>query len=178
MSVTNGRLDTNSVVGASENHIGEVGGRTLFVRPAITVDTAAYAAGDTIGGIVTVTGAVRASGGTGIIQQIVLTDLANQKPALEIRFFDANPAAGTYTDNNATVLHATDQAKALGRITVATSDWLTTGSIATCTLRNIGLGIKAASGTSVFMVITAGGTSAPDFAAATDLLLLLVVLAD
>lgn len=171
-------VDTLPALVAGEAHIGEVGGKTLFPRPTVTVDTAAYAAGDTIGGIITVTNAVRVSGGTGTINQIVLTDLANQKPALEIRFFESSPAAGTYTDNNATVLHATDQAVALGRITVLTSDWLTTGSIATCTLKNVGLGIKAASGTSVYMVITAGGTSAPDYVASTDFLALLCIFAD
>lgn len=163
---------------AGESHIGEVGGRTLFPRPAITIDTAAYAAGDTIGGIVTVSGAVRVSGGTGILQQLTLTDMANQKPALDIRFFESSPSHGTYTDNNATVLDAQDQAVALGRVSIGVGDWLATGSVATCTIRNIGIGLKAASGTSIYMVITAATGSAPDFAAGTDLLALLVVIAD
>jgi len=163
---------------AGESHVGEVGGKMLFVRPAITVDTAVYAAGDTIGGVISLANAVRVSGGSGVLLDLQLTDLGNQKPALEIRFFGANPTNGTYTDNAATVLHATDQAHALGRVSVYTTDWLTTGSIATATIRNIGLGVQAESGTMVYMVITAGGTSAPDFVTAADLLLLLTILAN
>lgn len=154
-------------------------GNTLIARPAITVDTAVYAAGDNVGGVITVTGAVRVSGGTSTLQDMALTDLGNQRAQLEIRFFGANPTAGTYTDNAATVLHATDQAHALGRVTVYLSDWLTNGSIATATLRNIGLGMQAEGGTSIWMVITTGAINgAPDYVTASDLSMKLTFQAD
>jgi hypothetical protein len=84
--VDTGTSGTAAVLGASEAHIGEVGGRAIrvsgsFTRPA---DTTAYAAGDNMADstsaptVNTITGCVRIPGGSGIILGASLIDSANQ----------------------------------------------------------------------------------------------------
>jgi hypothetical protein len=48
------------------------GGGSFQISPAITVQNAAYAAGNSEGGLITLTGAARTNGGTGTLQNIRL----------------------------------------------------------------------------------------------------------
>jgi len=144
----------------------KIGGNTVVITPTITVDTAAYAAGDSIGGEITLTDAMRVSGGTGVLSGITLIDRANQKPALEIFLFDSNPAAATITDQAAFVF-STDDLKVIAKIVVAAADWTTINSKATAELANLNRVVKASGSANLYAAIVAGG--APDFVASTDL---------
>jgi len=144
----------------------KIGGNTVVITPTITVDTAAYAAGDSIGGKITLTDAMRVSGGTGVLSGITLIDRANQKPALEIFLFDSNPAAATITDQAAFVF-STDDLKVIAKIVVAAADWTTINSKATAELANLNRVVKASGSANLYAAIVAGG--APDFVASTDL---------
>ena len=144
----------------------KIGGNTVVITPTITVDTAAYAAGDSIGGKITLTDAMRVSGGTGVLSGITLIDRANQKPALEIFIFDSNPAAATITDQAAFVF-STDDLKVIAKIVVEAADWTTINSKATAELANLNRVVKASGSANLYAAIVAGG--APDFAAGTDL---------
>jgi len=147
----------------------KIGGNTVVITPTITVDTAAYAAGDSIGGKITLTDAMRVSGGTGVLSGITLIDRANQKPALEIFLFDSNPAAATITDQAAFVF-STDDLKVIAKIVVAAADWTTINSKATAELANLNRVVKASGSANLYAAIVAGG--APDFVASTDLQLM------
>lgn len=151
---------------ASEYHIGEVGGKTFVVAPAITVTAGAYHAGDNIGGILTLTAAARVAAIGTTLTRLSVLDAANQKAQLELLFFSANPAASTFTDNAAPVIHANDVAKFVGRITVYASDYLVVGAKAVACIANIGLAMIPAA-TSLFCVILTPGT--PTYAATSDL---------
>lgn len=159
-------LLTGIVLAAGENLIGKVAATAASVTPSITVDTAVYAAGDTVGGIVTLTGAVRVSGGSSLLHSIHILDRSNQKPTGSILLFNANPAAATATDNNAFV-YSTDDLKQVARIPVASGDYVSVNSKASAGLTNLGRMVKAASGTSLYAVFVTDG--APDFVAGTDL---------
>lgn len=168
---------TGSVpAGTSENHIGSVGGDTALVTPTITVDTAIYASGDSIGGKITLANAIRVAGLTGVLQSIQLLDRSNQKPLLEIFIFDSDPTAATIT-NNAAFVFSTDDLKVLGRISVIATDWVTVNSKAMASLRSLGMILKAASGTSLFAAIVING-STPTFVATTDFQMRVGILQD
>lgn len=151
---------------ASEAHIGEVGGNTIVIAPAITVTAGAYHAGDNIGGVLTLANASRATAIGTTLARVSVLDAANQKAQLEILFFSATPASSTFTNNAAPVIHASDVGKYVGRCTVYASDYLTVGAKAVACIANIGLAMIPAA-TSLFYVILTPG--APTFAAVTDL---------
>ncbi len=158
-------LLTGIILAAGEAHIGSVGGNTSLISPTVTVSTTpAYTAGDVVGGILTLTNAMRTSGGTGILESIFINDASNQKAALDIYIFDSNPAAGTYTDN-AAVVFSTDLTKLIARIPVAAADYVTNNSQATAHEKAIGAIMKASGSANLFAVIVTSGT--PTYAATT-----------
>lgn len=63
------------------------------------------------------------AGGQGVVQTVVVTDKANQKPTLTVLFFKAPLAGGTYTKNGGLVLSVADRANLCGKIEVASTDW-------------------------------------------------------
>jgi len=161
----------------------EVVGNTALVSITPVVTAGAYHANDIIGGtgagaglgINTLANAVRVSGGTGIIQSLVISDLAAQNAVLEIYLFSANPAAGTYTDNGALDIHDTDALLCIGRIDVAASDYKSLADNSIACVKNIGLVIKVAA-TSLFVIIRTTGT--PTYAGTSDLKLTFGILRD
>lgn len=154
-----GTVTANSTLQAAENHVGLVGGSTAIVSPAITTSASpAYSPGDVVGGVLPLTNALRVSGGTGILQSLLIKDTTNQKQPLTILLFNANPTNGTYTDNGALSLNATDAAMIIRKINVGAADYETVGTTA---IADIGVGgkpVKAASGTSLYALIITTGT--------------------
>lgn len=144
----------------------KIGGNTVVVTPTITVDTNAYAAGDSIGGKITLTSAMRVSGGTGVLSGLMLVDRANQKPALEIFIFQEDPSAATIT-NNAAFVFSTDDLKVIAKVVVAAADWTTMNSKATAELANLNRFVAAVGSANLYAAIVATGT--PTFAASTNL---------
>lgn len=136
-----------------------------LISPTITVDTAAYTIGDCIGGKLTLTDAVRVSGGSGVLQTITIVDSSNIKPALEIIIFSANPTAATLTDGSA-IAFSTDVSKVIQRIPVYTSDYTTVGSVAIATITP-GMIVQAVGSANLYAALNA--VAAHDFVAATDL---------
>ena len=143
-----------------------MGGNTVVITPTITVDTAIYAAGDSIGGKITLTDAMRVSGGSGVLSGLTLLDRSNQKPALEIFIFDSDPTNATITDQSAFAF-STDDLKVIAKIVVTSTDWTTINSKATAELANLNRVVKASGSANLYAAIVATGT--PDFVAGTDL---------
>jgi hypothetical protein len=137
---------------AGENHIGAVGGNSDKLSFTITTTNGtAYTANDNMGGIVTLTSLLRVSGGTEVLEDIILWSKENQKPNLYIDFWNASPS-GTYTNDAAQVI-AGDDAKWLGMVEVSVSDWLDTGTISRATLRGLSILLKGSGSTSIYMTI-------------------------
>lgn len=163
-------------LGASSAHIGQVGGETTQIAPTITVSTSpAYSAGDCVGGKLTLSSIVRAPG-TAVLQSLFLIDTSNQKQALELLIFNADPSSSTFTDNAAISLHANDVGKIIRRISIAATDYVTIDSKAFVDLSPGGRVLKAASGQDLYAALVAVGT--PTYAATTALTLRLGVLQD
>jgi hypothetical protein len=159
-----------------EDHIGSVGGHTIPVKPAITVQTTPdYSIGDVVGGEIPLINAVRVNDGTGVCQSIHLSDATNTKPELDIMIFGSNPA-GTYTDNSAFPTASPDAALGYGEIHIAATDWRTFGSGAKVT-KVAGFGVQAGgSARHLYMVIVT--RTVINFALATDLRTVVTILAD
>lgn len=155
------------VLGAGENHVGEVGGNSKVVKVALTVSTTpAYTAGDTLGGKITIANAQRAAGKPTTLQNVHITDNANQKPTGQILIFDANPAS-TSADNAAFTYGAGDLAKEIASIPVTSSSWnASINSKANASLPNLGRVLEAAAGVDLYAFFVLDNT--PTFGATTD----------
>lgn len=139
-------IDTKvgSAVPAGDLHIGEIGSNQIKVQVAQTVTAGAYAAGNALGGLMTIANASRVSGsagaaGTGgILAGLQLNSKALQTGVqVDIFVFDANPTGSTCTDKSAFVLANADFDKVVGILTIPSTaangaGWFgatTTGSV-------------------------------------------------
>lgn len=134
-------------------------GAALPVR--VTLATSAspnYSTGDCLGGKITLANAVRIAGGASRLENLLITDKANQKPGGYIYIFNADPTAATLTDNAAAAF-STDVSKIIARIDVSAADYITTGTIAVADVPYAGRLLKSAATTSLwagFVLLTDG----------------------
>jgi hypothetical protein len=97
----------------------------LAIRPIITrisvaaagLDNAAYAAGETLGDLMTVSNAARASGGSGYIVGVSAVDASDTLGALDVVFFDSSVTLGT--DNAAYAISDADALKIVAIVPLA-----------------------------------------------------------
>lgn len=160
---------------SGENHIGSIGGNTFSLAVTQATNASAYEAGDAVGGKITITSAMRTSGGTGILQSIHLVDKANQKAAMELLIFDSDPSAATITDDTA-FAYSTDISKQIARIPIAASDYTTINSIATVNLGGLSKVLKASGSTNLYAALVTTGT--PTYASTTDIIITFGILQD
>lgn len=104
--------------GASEAHIGEVGGKGILLQQSLgTTTNGAYAINDVIGAKTSVS-AARVSNGSGVLLNVGLAIKSPQTGiVIDLYVFNADPSGATITDNGALVLTAADQAKLVDVIT-------------------------------------------------------------
>lgn len=110
----------------------------LKLTPAVTAAT--YAAGNCVGGLLTLN---VASAGAGLIQDVAIWDKSANKLQLDILFFDANPTGSTITDKTNVTIVAADMAKIIGGCHLADFFAVTTGGAFGQAL-NIGLNYTVA----------------------------------
>lgn len=157
-----------------EDHIGEVGGNTAVLQPSLTVSTTTYAVGDVIGGKITLTNAMRKTNGTGVLHSLAVIDDDNNSPGFHMLLFSQD-LTGTYTDNVVPSLNAADNAKFIGHVTVAASDYVSIGTGAgttqsVATKRGLSLPVAATNNTAnLFALLIA--TTTPAFATSSDLII-------
>lgn len=158
---------------------GNLGGYTATAAPTITVSTSpAYSAGDLVGGKLTLSSILRTSGGTALIQSLLLRDTSNQKAALELIIFDSDPSSTTFTDNAALSINAADVSKIIRRISIAAADYVTIGSIAVADVGPVSKVLKAATGVDLYACLMAATGSTPTYASTSALSLTVGVLQD
>lgn len=134
---------------------------TLPITP--TVDTSAYATGDVIDGIQTLTG-IGAS--HRFLTHIVIVDQDGEKVQIDFFFFNALPT-GTYTDNDAFAVNSADYSKWIGTVEVTAGLYVDAGSDAMATKTPINLEINPTANDNLYVIPVVRG--APTYAAATDL---------
>ena len=98
------------------------------VRVTPAIQTGAYEANDVVGGILTVPCFAKTK--TGVLKNINVKDLANQKATtLAFLLFDKLPV-GTYTDGAAFAWTAADKDKCIGIVNVAAADYTSVDGVA------------------------------------------------
>lgn len=154
-----------------------VGGDTGVVVQDLTVDTAAYVAGDSLMDLEDFASALSSDGGTGILQEFTLLDSGDQGSAIDLLFFSKTL---TVTAKNAAwAVSDADMDACIGIVSIAAADWVDLGSNRIVTKSNISLGLfnnDTAPGKSIYVAAVCQGT--PTFAAASDLRLKLTILRD
>lgn len=145
----------------------------VWLEATPTVDTSAYAAGDLIGGKLTLANAAKAEGGGGLVLMAGLIDMAAQEALIDVVLFNADPENTTFTDNAAFDIADADLANAIKPVQVF--DWTGFND------NSIGWSeeaprpfVCAAGETALYAALVSRGT--PTFAAATDLRLRVAVL--
>jgi hypothetical protein len=121
-----------------------------------TVNTgAAYAAGDVLGAKMELASAVRAAAGKGTLCGLTLINKSGVALACRVYFFNADPAAGTYTDNGAFSLHDTDALLLVAVATISAGDWVNNGASYSAFVSGPLLfkPFKLASGTSLYAIV-------------------------
>ena len=142
-------------VGATANGLQVVTASTV-IDLTLSLDTSVYADGDVLAAAQELTNAVRASGGTGILQSIVIVDKDDQGQALDIVISDATIALGT--ENAPVSISDADAAKILGIVEVAASDYVDLVNSKLATLSNLGIEIQPNTGASLYISAISRGT--------------------
>lgn len=155
---------------ASENHIGEVGGKLVIVEATPVITTTAYSAGDAVGAVLSFAGAARVAAGSGVVQSVVITDKAGQVANLDLLLFDTNLSVPP-TDNAACAIADADLVKCVGAIPVTGHHALADNSVSRALA--VGLGFKLLAGTTLYGVLVSRGT--PTYATSSDLKVRLAV---
>lgn len=177
VSITNASLTVAAhALTAGTAYIGSVGGTTVVKTLAMTTDTNVYASGDLIADTQQLDAAFRLSNGTGVLNSITIIDQDAQGVALYIMLHNTTTSMGT--ENSAPNISDANLAAGLqGVITVATTDYVTVSGAKVACLKNLGIPIKAVSGTDDLYVSVLNSTGTPTFTA-TGLNLALGILQD
>ena len=125
----------------------KVKGKTDVVTVVLTLDTNIYADGDVLAITHEIANAVSVSGGTGVIQSIVVQDDDDQAGILDLVFFDANTSMGAAA--NAAVAIA-DGDTILGIQEVVAADYVDMINSQVAHFENVGIVIRG-TGTSLYM---------------------------
>ena len=154
-------LDTD-ILGAS---------KLLRVTPVITLT--AYVAKDSVGGVMTLTNAMRINAGTGVLESLIITDRIKQNAEFEVHFFST-----TFTATDAGIFAPTDtQVEDTFLGTVIVSTYISNSVNSTATVKNIGLLLNSASASKdIFATLVCTGT--PDYTNASDLTVVFGILQD
>ena len=144
-------------------------GDITVIEQAVTVEAAAYATGELVGGKLTLTVpelvAPKFNRG-GLVQSVVITDLAKQSVNKDVVFFDVDPSATTFTENAALDINDADLLNIIGVAQVLT--WADFSDNSVGQALNLAIPfIIGASGTALFAAIVERG--APTYAGTSDL---------
>lgn len=152
------------VVGAGENHIGAVGGHTVYIDVTLSLDTSAYASGDVLADTQVVTNAMRVNDGMGVLQSVTVIDQDDQKAAFYIYLLSANVSMGT--ENSAPSISDSDAVSILGTpVAIGVSDYYDLGGVSVAGRDGLGKVVKPASGTRNLYVAVVNGTGTPTYTA-------------
>lgn len=141
--------------------------KVITVTP--TIEAAAYGDADRLGSIMTLSDAFAAGKGTVELSSITVLDKAKQKSAIDVLFFSELPTVAS-ADNAALSITDAEMAKYIGRVAIPAAGYEDTADSSDTTVRNIGLVMQAAAGsTSLYAIVQCQGT--PTYTSTSDLTL-------
>lgn len=138
-----------------------------FVQAQTVTAGSAYASGNAVGGLITITNAARIGGGTGYVASVAVDIKSTQTGAIDVFFFDANPSGSTCTDKSNISIVVADFNKVLGYLQIPTASMLSVGTPTVGVVANVKLPFSlVAPGTSLYACVVTRAT--PTFTATTD----------
>lgn len=150
----------NSLYGAlaaAENVIGIVGGTTLMPTVTFSLDTSAYTANDLLADTQAVAGALRVSGGSGVLNSIAILDEDDQAAAgMTVYILKSNVSLGS--ENSGITVTDANAREIIGVINIAAGDWTDLINSKLAFKGNLGIPIKVSSGTSIWIALQTAGT--------------------
>lgn len=145
----------------------------VAVAPTVTASSA-YASGNVVGGLLVLPNMVRLTGGTAILQKVVVDFKTTQTAQLDLVLFANNPTGTTFTDKAAFSLAAADFNRVIG--TVHITDCTSLGTPSVCQASGLALPIQGQGSTTVYGVLVTRGT--PTYGSTSDIQLILQALQD
>ncbi len=130
---------------------------------ALSADTSAYASGDLIADTQQMAAFFNKTDGRGVINSITIIDQDAQGVALYVLFHSTSTSMGT--ENSAPNISDANALGIQGIVAVSTSDYVTVSGTKVATIKNIGLPVKAASGTNDLYISVLNSTGTPTFTA-------------
>lgn len=131
---------------------------------AMSTDTSAYASGDLVADTQQLDAFFNKADGRGVINSITIIDQDAQGVSLYVMFHSTSTSLGT--ENSAPNISDANLAAGLqGIVAVSTADYVTVSGAKVATIKNIGLPVKAVSGTDDLYVSVLNSTGTPTFTA-------------
>ena len=131
---------------------------------AMSADTNVYASGDLIADTQQLDAFFNKTDGRGVVNSITIIDQDNQGAAIYIMFHSTTTSMGS--ENSApNISDANLAAGLLGIVAVATTDYVTVSGAKVACIKNIGLPVKAVSGTDDLYVSVLNSTGTPTYTA-------------
>ena len=172
MGIKPGDVDTNTqylrdIAESMEESTGDtslasIDGKTaLVVRLSgaqVGVDGNIYASGEGMGGKLTLSNAIRVAAGSGLLQSITIHDLSNQKGALDVIIFNADPSGTTFTNNAALDVADADLIKIIGYVSIYASDYISFADNAVATKSGLAMPVDIAAGRDLYACVVSRGT--------------------
>lgn len=142
-----------------------VSGSTVNVDVTLSLDTAAYSAGDLLADTQVIANAMRLANKPGVLQTLTVIDQDDQKPAIAVYVLSSNVTFGT--ENAAPSISDANALAIIGKpIVIAAADYFDLGGVSIAGVDGIGKVVIPAAGTRdvYFAVVLTAGT--PTFTAA------------
>lgn len=106
---------------------GNLGGYSVTLTSTPTVQAAAYATGNAVGGLITLANATRYQA-SGIIQSVATSFVSGVVPNVDVILFSANPTGSTITDKTQIAIATADLTKVVAVIHLTDSTLLGTSA--------------------------------------------------
>ncbi len=131
---------------------------TKFVDQTLTVVDGLHAAGDNVGGLLTLN--MHSVGGAGRITQISLYDDDNLKSQMDIYIFHEEPTAGDFDDDDAFAPTMADRLKEIRKLTIGAGLYDEVNSNSVAHLPDLTIDYKLEKGGKLyFNLVTPGGVT-------------------
>lgn len=136
---------------------------TEIIEVILTLDVAAYAAGDVVADTQVITDAFRGNNSGGMLVSLEVVDEDDQKANLDIYFLTANVSMGT--ENAApSITDANSRSIQGAPVSIAVADYKDLGGVSIAGKDNINKALEAIAGTNDLAVaVVAGATTTPTY---------------
>lgn len=155
---------------------GRVSANIFAVEVTPTIDTSAYAAGDQLGSLMTLSTGIADDAKNMTLLSVAIVDKAKQDAAIDILLFDESPTVSS-SDNAALDISDAEMVdKCCGFVEVADSKYSDLNANSVAFVGNIGLNCKYVTDGTLYAIMNCQGT--PTYTSTSDLVLRFTFLAD